>query len=112
MTNKEKQQRVTEDILNSLDNMQKAEAPAFFYTRLQARMEREAEPASPFWQWVTKPVFAMATLSLLILLNVAAINSYRKTNMQEVVMEANGIQGFAQEYQLTVSSVYMDKSNR
>ncbi len=112
MVNQEKQEKLMEDILNSLDHIQKAEAPSFFYTRLQARMEREAEPSSPFWKWVAKPVFAMTTLSLLILLNVVAINAYRKTNMQGVVMEASGIQGFAQEYQLTVSSVYMDKSNR
>jgi hypothetical protein len=49
----------------------------------------------------------------LIILNVAAIDQYIKTSKQQPdVQPSSGIQKFAQEYDLGVSSVYNDKTNR
>ena len=66
----------TEEILNSLDGIHRASAPDFFYTRLQARMERELlkngrfEPRRP---WILRPAFAIATLALVLIINAAVI---------------------------------------
>lgn len=52
--------------LNSLDQVKRASAPAYFYTRLRARMEKDAqEPASNFQ---LQP--ALILLAMMLLLGV------------------------------------------
>ncbi|GAC1425352.1 MAG: hypothetical protein NVSMB7_01650 [Chitinophagaceae bacterium] len=62
-----------EDILHSLDGLQKASPGAFFYTRVQARLQKEE---TGFWgnlaSFLTKPAVALATLCLIFILNAAA----------------------------------------
>jgi len=62
----EKQDRI-EQILNAWDGAKKAETPAFFYTRLKARMEKAAAPVVK--SWLLKPAFVVATLVLVIVIN-------------------------------------------
>jgi hypothetical protein len=62
----EKQDRI-EQILNAWDGAKKAEAPAFFYTRLKARMEKGFEPVVK--SWLLRPVFVAATLVVVIVIN-------------------------------------------
>lgn len=107
-------QEKVEAVLNSLNNMSQAEMPPFFYTRLVAKMERQQAPT--WWQMLllnlTKPAFAVVTLSLFVVLNITAITTVLKDNRQtNYTTESNTIQGFAQEYNLSVSTVYNDKSN-
>jgi hypothetical protein len=105
-------QEKVEGALNSLNNMSQAEMPPFFYTRLVAKMERQ--PAPTWWQMLlltlTKPAFAVVTLSLFAVLNITAITAMLKDNKQSNnTYESSTIQGFAQEYNLSVSTVYNDK---
>jgi hypothetical protein len=93
-------QQEIERTLNSLDGLSRAEMPPFFYTRLQTRLYQK--PAAP---WLAgKPVFSFVTVCLLLLLNIATINYLVRTEA------AGGIQSFAQEYGLSVSTVYNDKT--
>lgn len=62
----------TEEILNSLDGVSRATAPDFFYTRLQARMEKELLKKSQR-PWILRPAFAIATLALILIINAAVI---------------------------------------
>jgi len=104
-----------EKITESIDGISRAEMPPFFYTRLQAKLEKSSSPANSFWMVVTKPAVSFVTLSLLVVLNIAAISHYIKTSKQEqpVTQESStGIQKFAQEYELSESSVYTDKTNK
>lgn len=105
-------QEKVEAALNSINNISQAEMPPFFYTRLVAKMERQ--PAPTWWQMLlltlTKPAFAVVTLSLFVVLNVAAISAMLQDNKQGInTSESSTIQGFAQEYNLSVSTVYNDK---
>lgn len=101
----------TEAILNSLDGMHRAEMPAFFFTRLQARLDQQAEQGSGFWKLVTKPAVSLVTLSLLLLINIAAINGYLKTQQHSNTSQVNtGIEGFAQEYSLDQTAIYNEKT--
>jgi len=105
-------QEKVEAALNSLNNMSQAEMPPFFYTKLVAKMDRQ--PAPTWWQMLlltlTKPAFAVVTLSLFVVLNVAAISAMLQDNKQgSNTSESSTIQGFAQEYNLSVSTVYNDK---
>jgi hypothetical protein len=98
--------------LASIDNISKADAPPFFYTRLQAQLDKRTAPATPFRIMGTRPAFSLAALSLLVILNVAAIRSYlhagkTETNSQQAT---SGIQSFADTYNLGGSSVFTDKT--
>jgi hypothetical protein len=64
-----KQDKRTDEILNSLDGLAKAAAPDFFYTRLRARMEAGAESPSAQQSWLLRPAYAVATLVIVLLVN-------------------------------------------
>jgi hypothetical protein len=101
-----------EAALSSIDHISPAKMPPFFYTRLVAKMEREPMPT--WWQMLvrtfTKPAFAVVTLSLFVVLNIAAITTMLKDNKQMNNTAASStVQGFAQEYNLSVSTIYNDK---
>lgn len=101
-----------EQILNSLHGISRAEMPPFFYTRLQAQLDKQNQGAGYFWSVLTKPAVSLATLFLLLVLNVAAIRSYLQTQPSASVQETSGLQTFANEYGLGTSTVYNEKSNR
>ncbi len=108
-------QEKVEATLNSFDNISQAELRPFFYTRLVAKMEQQQAPT--WWQlWlmsISKPAFAVVTLSLFAVLNITAITITLKDNQQSNnTSESATIQGFAQEYNLSVSNVYNDKRDR
>jgi hypothetical protein len=96
----EQEDAFTEDILNSLNGMKRAEAPAFLYTRIEGRLHN-AKTVLP--AWVSRPAFSFAILALLLIVNVVAFTRYQQTQSASAV---SGIQGFAEEYSLTGSSVF------
>jgi len=107
--NKFTQQKIAET-LNSIDGINRAGMPAFFYTRLQARLDKSTPASQSFWFLLTRPAVSLVTLSLLVVLNIAAINYFIISNKPRVSTENNGIRDFAQEYNLTGgASLYNDK---
>ncbi len=103
------------DTLQSIDTISQAEMPPFFYTRLLARLEKQQAPN--WWQLLfislTKPVFAVVTLLLFVVLNITAITITLKNKQHSsTTVESTTMQGFAQEYNLSVSTVYTDKTDK
>ena len=96
MNNKEN--RKVDEILGSLDGIQKTSAPDFFYTRLKARMEKGYEPAVPK-SWVLRPVYAMSALVVIVLINAAVIFS-RADAKPTNLAETDTLQSIAAEYRL------------
>jgi hypothetical protein len=93
----EKQNRI-EQILNAWDGAKKAEAPAFFYTRLKARMEKAVD-APVVKSWLLKPVFVVATLVLVIVIN--AFIYFQDGNSTITPNPDETIQSIAAEYNLS-----------
>jgi len=62
-----------DEVLGSLDGMQRAKAPAFFYTRLKARLEREFDNAGPLVRLLTRPALALSFAAIILVLNAAVI---------------------------------------
>ena len=94
--------------LHSIDGIKRAEAPPFFYTRLQARLTNQH--TNTWWQQLvlipTKPTFCVITLSLFILLNITAITTIIKDKKQALTTpESTTIQSFAQEYNLSTTTI-------
>lgn len=98
------------ETLDSFDRMERATAPDFFYTRLQARMDNGPVSAG-IWGFVTRPAFSIASVSILLIMNIAAITHHIKENTTVVSFDkTSGIQSFAEEFNLSASSVYNNQS--
>jgi hypothetical protein len=59
-------------VLSSLDHVQRATAPSFFYTRLRARMERENN-GGPVVRLLARPALALSLAAIILLVNATAI---------------------------------------
>lgn len=77
---KENINKKIDDALNSLEGIRKAPAPPFFFTRLEARMQRAKSVWENISSVISKPVFAFATICLVIMLNAFVIFSSVNTD--------------------------------
>ena len=93
---------LVDDHLLSLQGMQEAGTDEFFYTRLQARMEREQE--TTIWQFPLRPVWLIGTLVLLLAVNGFMLTQQVKRNGNTGSTNGSSIQNFAQGYDQSISS--------
>lgn len=101
-----------ERTLASINGLRQAEAPPFFYTRLQARIGRNEEPKQGFWMMVTRPAVSFAAVALLMLLNVAMIVRYVRSNeVSPTQKNKSGLEQFAEAYNLDGGTSFTDKTN-
>ncbi len=91
--------RKIEEILGSFDNVQRAPAPDFFYTRLKSRMEKEILQPAGKRPRVLRPVFALAALVLVLLINAAVILK-GNAGTETTTGDTDTSQYFAAEYNL------------
>ena len=107
-----------DQILGSLDNCKRASVPGFFYTRLKARMTNEvlgegkSRRARPL---LLRPVYALATLALVVLINAFVIIQKNGNNSNEGIAvdntslsEAESFQSIAAEYSLNDNTILFD----
>ena len=90
-----------EDILNSLDGHPKASMPAFFYTRLKARMTAAEETGKTSNQrsWMLRPVFALTGLVTILIVNAFVL--FQRSNITDnSSSEPDSVQAIAAEYSL------------
>lgn len=60
----------TEEIINSLDGIERAEPAPFFYTRVHARLiNNQNSPIQSAFRLITRPAFVMAIVMLIVLVN-------------------------------------------
>ncbi len=90
-----KQKFSSDDIINSLENIQRAEPQPFLYTRVHARLMKEQNrPEIAIFRFVTRPAFAICFALVFLFINGYLVNS----KMQEYqTMEDIG-QPIAAEY--------------
>ena len=107
MENRDNNNRI-ERILSSVDGLEKATAPDFFYSRLTGRMQRELdEKRRPFF--VLRPAFATAALSVLLVFNIVFLTQWNKHPAQDTTIQPAKpatIETFAKAYDLDASSLY------
>jgi len=107
MENRDKESRI-DRIMASADGLQKATAPDFFYTRLTGRMQRELdEKHKPFF--VLRPVFAMAALSVLLIVNIIFLTQWNSQPAKGTTTQPGKpatIESFAKAYDMDASSLY------
>jgi hypothetical protein len=103
--NKEKNNKI-EQILNSLDDSQRAAAPDFFITRLKARMERKEETHSK--RWILRPAYALATLVVVLIINIAIILNGEQATDSDNNSDSETVQSIAAEYSLNDNNIMYD----
>ncbi len=99
------------ETLESLDHIQKAEAPPFFFTRLQARLDSDRTDTER-WKWVRRPALSLAILTVLLLVNMLFMGRYlpNRSATGKQNTETSGIRQLVEEYDMDPSFVYNDKS--
>ncbi|OYU54932.1 MAG: hypothetical protein CFE25_13230 [Chitinophagaceae bacterium BSSC1] len=94
-----------EESLSSLDGVQRAAAPDFFYTRLTARMEKEL--TTPAWIPFGKPVWLIATLMVCLVMNALMITQSKHNKTSTTTTNtSSSLQSFAAEYELSSTVNY------
>ena len=89
--------------MESLNGLQKAVTPDFFYTRLTGRMQKETEPVSkPFF--LLRPAFITAALSLVFIINIFSLTQLNKQKIQ--TNKPATIESFATAYNINTEPVY------
>ena len=64
--------------------------------------------------FLAQPIFALASLLLFVVLNAYAITTTMYANKQTVAIQTNtsaSIRSFAEEYDMSISSLYNDSKN-
>ena len=78
----QKEKWITE-VLESTNGIQKAEAPAFLFEKISAKIEKSKNEIIPGNNSGVKWAFGIVTISLIII-NIISINSYISGNTKEI----------------------------
>jgi hypothetical protein len=90
-----------EEILGSLDGIQKAAAPDFFYTRLKAKMENRLATKEPR-ALLLRPIYITVTLLVVLLMNALVFLNSSSDNETVISDE----QSIAAEYNINTNLTY------
>ena len=97
-------EKMVEEALNSLDDMQRAEPRPFFFTRLQQKLQNRKKS---YWNelqlFIARPIVALTGVILLIILNISLIITKEES---AVPVNEQEEQAFADEYSLTPTTIY------
>ena len=65
------------EAFSSIDGIERAEAPSWFFTKLESRMLRQANNSGTFWEnvasWLTRPAVVLAGILIIIFINVSVL---------------------------------------
>jgi len=101
--------RRIEDVLDSLEGIQRAKAPDFMYTRLKSRMETEFDQGGPLGRWLTRPVLALSIAAIILIMNATTVLKMWKQNTA-VNTTTESAQVAATDYPVNVYPVYNENS--
>ncbi|MEO8769385.1 MAG: hypothetical protein ABI402_04855 [Ferruginibacter sp.] len=92
---------LTDEYLQSLQEMKAAETDPFFYTRLKGRMQQQQKQTG----FLFKPAWAIATLSFFLTINIWMILQEKNSKI-ETAEKKSPVQVFAETYNLNSDSNY------
>lgn len=93
-----------EETMQSLDGIEKASPRPFFFTRLEARMQREKSRWEIISSFVAKPVIVFSSICLIIVINAAVI--FSSTSSTNSTDQQNNELATADEYNLVSAPMY------
>ncbi len=90
--------------MQSLDGIEKASPRPFFFTRLEARMQREKSRWEAISSFLAKPVVAFASICLIVMINAAVI--FSSSNSKNSTDQQNTELATADEYNSVSAPLY------
>jgi uncharacterized membrane protein YdfJ with MMPL/SSD domain len=99
-----------EDTLHSIDGIEKASPSPFFFTRLEARMNREKNAWEKIASFVARPVVALASISLVIMINAVVVFSSSNSIAKDATASQNNEIATVDEYS-QVSVIFYEYEN-
>ena len=103
MKNTESNNRV-DKIMESLNGLQKAVAPDFFYTRLNGKMQAASATERKTF-FMLRPVFTATMLAIIFVVNVISITQLNKKQKQQTNKPVT-IESFTEAYGMNTVNVY------
>lgn len=100
--------RSIDEVLDSLEGVQQAKAPAFMYTRLKARMDKEFDQGGFLGRLLTRPALALSIAAIILILNTTTILEMWKQNPSSV--NAETAQLAVVDYAVSAYPVYDENS--
>ncbi len=91
-------------VMQSLDDIGKASPRPFFFTRLEARMQKQKNGWEEFSSFLSKPIIAISCICLIIMINAAVILS--STNLNSSTDEQSTELATADEYNSVSAPLY------
>ena len=105
MNKKEQINKLIDETLASADSIGRAEARPFLFTRIHARMNKEAESVWEKAGWfITRPAVAFSGLCMIVLINLAVVvfnGTTDSTGGTEQVAQSS-----TDEFSYTVATIY------
>lgn len=105
----EKFNKKIEDAMRSLDGIKEASPSPFFFTRLEARMQREMSVWDKVSSFIAKPVVAFACICLVIMINATII--FSSSNSQRAADTQNNELATVDEYSQLSSATFYEFVN-
>lgn len=87
-----------DQVLNSLDGMERATANPFLYTRILALMEKKEGTWEKAANWISKPAFAFAMVLVFVAINATVLFRSKAGAEAEVAKKATQEQMLASEF--------------
>src|SRR5438105_4907219 len=104
MNKQERIDKMTDEALDSLDGAKRATPRPYLFTRLAARMERQAEnPWENVGRFIARPAVVIAGLCLIIAINVVVVASNNSNAGNTSLAEQNITQD---EFSTSIASLY------
>lgn len=100
----EKLNKKIEDTMRSLDGIRQASPPPYFFTRLEARMQKDKGVWDQISSFVARPVVAFACICLVIMINAAVI--FASADSQNGIQGQNSELATVDEYAQASSTLY------
>lgn len=93
-----------EKALESIEHIEQATVPAFFETRLKAKMQKLLVETNDNWFAVKKPIWAVAFLLVFLCINVFMLSYSNSKSLVVEQQQPTTIEAFANDYLLLNNS--------
>ena len=100
----EKLNRKIDKVMQSLDGIEKASPLPFFFTRLEAKMQKEKNRWEVISSFLSRPVIAFACICLIIVINAAVI--FSASHFKNTADQLNNELATADEYNSVSAPLY------
>lgn len=93
-----------EEAMHSIDDMDKASPAPYFFTRLEARMQRQKNNWEKIFSFATRPAIAITCICLVMIINAVVI--FSSANKKNVVAQQNNELATVDEYTEVTTTLY------